>query len=135
MFIEINELNSVLDENYINEITQGDELLLIDVIETAEEEMRGYLAKYDVQAIFNAKGKERNKLLVQFCKDIAIYNLIELDQSGVDVAARTKRYERAITWLKQANETVLSSLPMAASKTAANLISYTSKEKNNNYFD
>jgi phage gp36-like protein len=70
-----------------------------------------------------------------FCKDIAIYNLIELDQSGVDVSARTKRYERAVAWLKQANESVLSSLPMATNKTAANIISYTSKEKNNNYFD
>lgn len=67
----------------------------------AVEEMAGYLRhKYDCNAVFSATGDRRNKLLVMYACDIALYHMSASAPSRMGSEVRKERYERAIAWLQ-----------------------------------
>jgi hypothetical protein len=113
MFITIQDLPSVLYGYQITQITQGDDTIVERALMTAIEEMRSYFApnhkkewkdgrlNYDVNAIFNATGTERNPLLVAYCVTIAKWYIVELSNVDIIYEQAKERYDRAIGWLKQ----------------------------------
>ena len=65
------------------------------------EEMRCYLNKfYDCDAIFGARGAERNQLVLMMALDIAIYHIFCQHNPYKMSEVRKNRYERAVEWLK-----------------------------------
>lgn len=75
------------------------------IIEICEDraiaEMRGYLNKiYDCNAIFSARGTERNALILMFAIDITIYHIFCQHNPYKISKIREDRYNRAIEWLK-----------------------------------
>lgn len=75
------------------------------IIEICEDravaEMRGYLNKvYDCNAIFSARGAERNALILMFAIDITIYHIFCQHNPYKMSKIREDRYNRAIEWLK-----------------------------------
>lgn len=112
--ITIDELKTHLYFEQIEAISGTDDTIITAAIDAAISEAKGYLHKYDLSAIFGAAGDDRNKLLVLFLKDIAIYHYINLANPGTDYKERKDRYTRAIAWLEavQAGQ-VVPDLPLA----------------------
>jgi phage gp36-like protein len=67
----------------------------------AIEEISGYLRPaFDTNAIFAASGNDRNRLVVMYTADIAIYHMIASQPQKFGSEIRKERYERAIKWLE-----------------------------------
>jgi len=100
MFVSIKEIKTHLYGEQVATISGTDNTILLAAIDAAISEARGYLAGYNRDAIFSARGSKRNALLLTFVKDIAVWHYINLCNAGTELDLRLKRYERAIAWLK-----------------------------------
>jgi phage gp36-like protein len=113
MFLEIDELKSVLYSYQMNEIAEGDTEILEDAIDAAIEEVKSYLKmsnqkrftdgrpRYDIVALFAATGTERNGIILRRCKTIAAWYVCELSNVDVIYDQLKERYDRAIDWLEK----------------------------------
>lgn len=126
MFIEKTDLGSVIYDYQLDQITDGDDNIVLQGIAAAIEEARSYLepnpnAKvwldgrllYDVNAIFSASSTDRNSLILQHCCTLAKWHIAQLCNAEVIYEVAKDRYDRAIDWFsKIAKGTInLSSLP------------------------
>ena len=67
--------------------------------------MKSYLcSRYDTETVFNQTGEERNKTLVMYCKDIALYHFYSISTMMPIPEVRVNRYHKAIKWLEQVSE-------------------------------
>ncbi len=113
MFLEIDELRSVMYSYQLETIIENDNTIAVMAIESAVSEMKSYLnpsnqkqwqdgrPQYDVDKIFSAQGGDRDALILELCKDIALYRVCRL--SNVDIIHEhvKERYDRAIDWLEK----------------------------------
>lgn len=107
-FIVKADLLTYIQEFELDAITQLDDKFIQAAIEAAQAEIRMHLYdSFEVDAIFNAEGEQRNALLINFCADIAIYLLAVRCQAGQYIELRKAQYDRAISWLKAAAKTEL----------------------------
>ncbi|MBK5719782.1 DUF1320 family protein [Dysgonomonas sp. Marseille-P4677] len=112
MFITIQELQTVMYNYQIIEITEHNDDIALQAIDAAIEEVRSYLAPnnkkefddgrplYDVDKIFEATGNDRNALIVRYCLSIAAWYICELANVDIIHEQVKERYDRAIAWLK-----------------------------------
>lgn len=101
-FLTPSELQTHLYRESIDTIARDDEAILLSAIEAAVQEAAGYLGAFDRDRIFNVSSPgERNALLLLFVKDIAVWHFVNLCNAGCDLDLREKRYDRAISWLRQ----------------------------------
>ncbi len=100
-FITPKELETHLYKESIDTISREDDTILTAAIDAAIEEAYGYLGNYDRKAIFGSTGSQRNALLLIFVKDLAVWHFVNLCNAGCDLELREKRYDRAISWLRQ----------------------------------
>lgn len=100
-FITPKELETHLYKESIDTISREDDTILTAAIDAAIEEAYGYLGNYDRKAIFDSTGSQRNALLLIFVKDLAVWHFVNLCNAGCDLELREKRYDRAISWLRQ----------------------------------
>ncbi|MCX6266839.1 MAG: DUF1320 family protein [Bacteroidetes bacterium] len=123
MFLEPQELKSAIyayQLNEIVEITQEDdsnEDIVLMAINAAIEEMKSYLSpnnqgqwndgrtRYDVAAIFSATGTNRNALVLELCKNIAVWYVCRLSNVDIILDKVKDRYDRAIDWLEKVSGT------------------------------
>lgn len=78
MFLEIEELKTVADNQVVNLIVGNDLTIITDIIMESEATMRSYLSRYyDVEEIFSRVGDERNRMILKKLKDIVIYEIYE----------------------------------------------------------
>ena len=85
MFITVQELNSVIYDYQLTQITEQNNDIALTAIATAEQEVRSYLTsnnlkqwqdgrpRYDVDLIFSAQGENRNALIMQHVKTVALW--------------------------------------------------------------
>jgi len=127
------KLSILIDE--LNEITRGDDTIITAAINSAQGEMRTYLHdSYDVDTIFSQTGEQRNQLLVNLMSDMTVYLLTASGQPGQDLEDRRARYKRAITWLKEAQDTkTYSDLPRRETTEQTHFL-FGSNSKRNNYY-
>lgn len=116
MFLEIEELKSVMYQYQIQEITEADDDIVYMAISSATDEAKSYLRPnnkrewgdgrlmYDVDTIFNATGTNRNALLLEMTKNIAVWYIIRLCNVDMIFENVKDRYDRAIDWLKKVNK-------------------------------
>ena len=101
-FLTPEELETHLYRESIQTIDRMEESILLSAIEAAVQEASGYLGAYDRDRIFHIRSyKERNALLLLFVKDIAVWHFVNLCNAGCDLDLREKRYDRAVSWLRQ----------------------------------
>ena len=123
MFLEPQELKSAIYSYQISEIAEitEDDTANTDIvymaISAAVEEMKSYLspnnqgrwndgrARYDVTAIFGATGDARNPLVLELCKNIAVYYICRLSNVDIIQEKVKERYDRAIDWLEKVSGT------------------------------
>lgn len=101
-FIDPSDYDATVHRDIIDALTRGDNAILDICEDRAIEEMKSYLsARYDAEAIFDARGGDRHPLVLMMCLDIATYHIYSAGnpqkmQNGI----RKDRYERAVEWLK-----------------------------------
>jgi hypothetical protein len=126
MFIEKEDLGSVIYEYQLDQITDGNDDIVTQGIAAAIEEAKSYLTPninskqwmdgrilYDVEAIFTATGLDRNSLILQHCCTLAKWHIAQLCNADFIYEKAKDRYDRAIDWFsKIAKGTInLTSLP------------------------
>lgn len=125
MFIQIEDLKNNIYNYQIDQITEGDNGIVLQAMASAEQELKSYLQgnykkeyldgrlRYDVDAIFSATGNDRNAMLLNCAINITKWNIIDLCNADILYEQAKERYDRSIAWLKDlANGVVnLSDLP------------------------
>lgn len=115
MFINDEDYSIVIGEQALKTVSQVSDDNRANAEEEAIEEISSYLRpKYDTEAIFNAEGNERNRLIVMYTCDIALYHMSASLPQKMGTEIRKERYERAIKWLEgvQAGK-IVPDLPVA----------------------
>lgn len=115
MFITEEDYKVVIGDAALKVITQTDEANRANAEAEAIEEMSGYLRpKYDCAAAFATEGEQRNRQLVMYACDIALYHMVSAMPQKMGSEIRKERYERAIKWLEgvQAGK-IIPDLPLA----------------------
>ena len=101
MFIDKEDYKVVIGDAAFKVISQADPDTVANAELEAVEEMSGYLRPvYDTEAIFSAAGNDRNRLVVMYTADIALYHLSAALPQKMGSEIRKERYDRAIKWLE-----------------------------------
>ena len=137
MFISKEDLGSAIYGYQIDQITEGNDDLVLQAIGAAIEEVGGYLAGsslYDVTAIFATTGTDRNALILTYTITIAKWYIVELCNADVIYEQAKERYDRAVSWLtKLSKGTVtlgsLPTIPIATGETETDTFGYGSRVK------
>src|SRR5690606_31605161 len=127
MFLQKADLKNNIYNYQVDQITEGDNTIVLQGLAAAEEECRSYLESniykkenqdgrllYDVATIFGATGTNRNALILQHCVTIAKYHIIQLSNVDILYEQAKERYDRAIDWLTKLakGQITLKSLPI-----------------------
>jgi phage gp36-like protein len=144
MFLSIEDYKAVVDNKTLDVINQSDpenlnraEGYAIDEISSylrAAESSKTGIRPYDIAAAFSATGADRNRQLVMYACDVALYHLIAWLPGRIGFDIREIRYKRAIEWLEsvQAGKVILDIplVPEEAADDAGNAIRWGSWGKN-----
>ena len=126
-------------------ITRGDASISIKAISSAISEVKMYLSKYDLVAMFgsvtgNTAATYQDEFLTDLVKSVATWHLIRLANPSVDVAITRSGYEDAISSLKKIQaglcqpdgwpylQTINPNIP------EGDAIEWTARRKRHNYF-
>lgn len=115
MFITDEDYKVVIGDQALKVVSQVSNENRENAEAEAIEEISGYLRpKYDTTAIFSATAGQRNRLVVMYACDIAIYHMAASTPQKMGMEIRKERYERAIKWLEgvQAGK-IVPDLPLA----------------------
>lgn len=115
MFITDEDYKVVIGEAALRVVSQVSADNRSNAEEEAVEEIASYLRpKYDINAIFSAEGDSRNKLVVMYTCDCALYHMAASMPQKMGMEIRKERYERAIKWLEGVQaQKILPDLPLA----------------------
>lgn len=115
MFITEEDYKVVIGDTALKVISQVSADNRTNAELEAREEISGYLRpKYDCVAVFAAEGDDRNRLVVMYTCDIALYHMSAAMPQKMGSEIREERYKRAIEWLEgvQAGK-IIPDLPLA----------------------
>jgi phage gp36-like protein len=121
MFITREELQTAIYEYQVADIIGGDvdDIAVRHAVAAAVSEASSYLnAKYDIRAIFSARGDDRHPLLVEHVKSIAVWYIIKRANTDIIFERAKEYYKAAIDWLRLVagigteNETIAPDLPL-----------------------
>lgn len=114
-FITDEDYKVVIGEQALKVVSQVSQDNRTNAEYEAVEEISGYLRpKYDTDTIFSAMGTERNKLIVMYTCDIALYHMAASAPQKMGMEIRKERYERAIKWLEGVQSgKIIPDLPLA----------------------
>ncbi|MWB92978.1 DUF1320 domain-containing protein [Flavobacterium sp. GA093] len=101
MFLEKSDLGSAIYGYQIDQITEGNDDLVLQAIGAAIQEVGGYLSgtsSYDVVATFAATGTARNPLILTHTVTVAKWYLVELCNADIIYEQAKERYDRAVAW-------------------------------------
>ncbi len=101
MFISDSDYRVVIGDSALKVVSQAS----AEVRQAAELEaielVAGYLRPtYDTDAIFHAEGDSRNRLIVMYVADIALYNMVAALPQKMGSEVRQERYDLAVRWLE-----------------------------------
>lgn len=95
------ELKSALRTATQGRITEADETISRLCIAAAMDEVKSYLrSKYDTVKIFAARGADRNALLLEHCKSIAVWYLLRRSNADVLYEKARDYYTLAVEYLR-----------------------------------
>lgn len=116
MFIELEEMKTVIYPYQQDMITESDDSIKTQAIKAAIKQAKSYLMpnnkkewndgrlRYDVDAVFDAEGDERDELIMEMTKNIAFFNLVRLCNADILYEKAKEMYDRAITWFRDVNK-------------------------------
>lgn len=102
MYLDKSDLGSAMYGYQVDQITEGNDGLVLQAIGAAIQEVGSYLSgasSYDVAAIFAKTGDERHPLIKSVTITVAKWYLIELCNADIIQEQAEKRYTKAVEWL------------------------------------
>lgn len=116
MFIEKADFNTHVYAELVTAISRDEDGIFESAAAAAEQEAKGYLSRFDTDALFNEEGEDRDALLLLYVKDITAWHFITLANAGVNLELRKTRYDDAKSWLKdvQAGKVSMKEWPLPA---------------------
>ena len=132
MFLEEKDLENSIYNYQVEQITEGNEQIVLEALATAEEEVRSYISLnnkrqkydgrfiYDVDKILSATGTARNPMIKNTMISIAKWHIVDLCNADIIYEHAKERYDRAITWLNKLakGDITLSTLPVIENNTS-----------------
>lgn len=132
MFLEEKDLENSIYNYQVEQITEGNEQIVLEALATAEEEVRSYISLnnkrqkydgrliYDVDKILSATGTNRNPMIKNTMISIAKWHIVDLCNADVIYEHAKERYDRAVTWLNKLSkgEITLNTLPVIENNTS-----------------
>lgn len=101
MFITEDDYKVVIGDTAMKVVSQASAENRANAEREAQEEISGYLRpKYDCDTVFAAEGDKRNRQIVMFTCDIALYHMVSAMPQKMGSDIRKERYERAVKWLE-----------------------------------
>lgn len=138
------DLETNLYPEIIDQITRTDGTITKRAIESAVQETKMYLSRYNLAALFGTDDEAplvRDEHLKSIVKDIACWHLVRLSNPGADYAAFRTAYQDAIATLKNimSGQAQPEGWPYLDTSTAhtlppGNAIGWDSNPKRNNYY-
>ncbi len=101
MFIETEELKTAIQEYTLGQITTDDVVIRSAILMSIQEATSYLNGRYDCAAIFNATGEDRNTLVLEHCKSMAVWYIIRLSNADLLFDKAKIYYDNAIDWFKQ----------------------------------
>lgn len=113
MFLDIDEMRSVLYQYQMYDIADNDDTIIMDAILTATTEVKSYFTasnqrqwndgrpRYDIDTIFNATGDARDPFVLRMCKTVAAWYVCELSNVDLIYTHVKERYEKVIDTLNK----------------------------------
>ena len=101
--ITLEDLYSRIYPENANEITRGDDTLMLRAINAAISEAKMYLSRFDLVALFGTASTDPtvvDTFLQNLCVDIAVFRLVLLSNPGIDYDVAESCYKMAIATLK-----------------------------------
>ena len=109
---------------------------MVEAIATAQSEAAGYMSRYDYQTLFNQTGTNRDPILLQTIKTLAVWHFIGLANPNIDYAVWEGRYKMAVRWLEKVQDgrAVPVGWPIPAVPALSSLFHVKSQPKRNNNY-
>lgn len=113
MFATKDDLKNNIYDYQVDEITEGNDDIVLQAIKAAIQEVKSYLTgndkkeyldgrkRYDVNAIFSATGENRDALILTYTMTIAKWYIIDLSNVDILYDKAKDRYDRAVAWLNK----------------------------------
>lgn len=109
IWLNENDLNKLIKAENLSAIIEDDTSILADAELATLEEIEGYLSnRYDVPAIWQTVGTDRNAMLVMRACDIMLYHIHSRINPNRIADLRIDRYNQAIDFLKSVAKGLLS---------------------------
>lgn len=100
-FLIKDELKTVATKEVIDLITNSNETIVNEIILESIDLMKSYLFRYyDIDAIFEAGGAQRSKIILKYLKDIVIHEVYIRRTKQYNEVAKD-RYDEAMLWLEK----------------------------------
>ena len=115
MFITDEDYRVVIGDAALKVVSQTSSEIRANAEAEAMEEISGYLRPtYDTDGIFDAEADGRNRLVVMYTCDIALYHMVSAMPQKMGSEVRRERYERAVKWLEGVQSgKIIPDLPLA----------------------
>jgi hypothetical protein len=94
------DLNTHIRAEIITAIQGGDDLIS-SAISEAESQVKAYLTQFDTATLFAETGTDRDPLLLQYCKNIAVWNFITLANPNMELEFWKTKYDETIRSLER----------------------------------
>lgn len=139
-YLDQSMLKTHLYEEIQSEIVQADNTILNNGTDTALDEVRGYLSKYDFDAEMALPEADRNKKLLSVCKDVAVWHIIRLANPNIEIEFRRILYEDAMKWLRDVQKgQIVLNIPLPVANTSntgstSGTVVWSSNSKRKNQF-
>lgn len=100
-YLSKEDFNTAMYSHIIDEISDFDDSAVSQCIAVGIEQVKSYLKnRYDTSAIFSAEGNDRNALILEYCKVVAVWELLKLCSAETLYDTWRERYDRVIEWLE-----------------------------------
>ena len=136
-FISKEDFTTHIYEDSIDAISNDDDEKLDTAIRSAEQQVKGYLSRFDIEAIFQSQDEEKETFaeLITYIKDIAKWRFIQVCNVNVDLELAEKGYKYALQELKeiQKGTVVPYGWPIKADEIPTGGYTITSRPKRGNY--
>lgn len=136
-FIEKSDYPQSVHTEILDALIRNDETIL-DLVEDRNIGLaKGYIeGRYDADAMFAARGAERNKVLLGVCLDLVLYDIFSIHNPQKMSQIRKDRYDRAVEWLKavQKGNVTISGAPRLTEAETNDSFRIVSNRKRDNHY-
>lgn len=107
MFLTKEELKTTGVPEVIDKVTNGDDAIIDQVIAENIDKMKGHLnVYYDSEAVFAARGAERNLTVLMHLKMLVVYRLYKRKSNLLDQDTISD-FEEAMEWLHNVSKGIV----------------------------